>query len=55
MELLIILIILLIVFGGGFGWSRHSSYSGPAWGGNLLGLLVALVVIIIVLRLLGVA
>jgi hypothetical protein len=52
-EILLILLLLLLLFGGGWGWTMRPGYAHPEYGG-WLGLLFAIVVIVVVLRLLGV-
>lgn len=51
MELLLILILVLLLLGG--GWTSRPGWTGPEVSG-FLWLLVAVVVIILIVRLLGV-
>ena len=54
-ALLIIIIVLIFVFGGGGWYTTRPGYAGPGAGlHNLFYILVAILVIFLVLRLLGV-
>jgi hypothetical protein len=54
-ALLIIIIVLILLLGGGGWYTTRPGYAGPAAGvGNILYILVAILVIFLVLRLLGV-
>lgn len=53
MDLLIVVLVLLILCGGGgFYYTSRPTYTGPAIGG-WLGLLIAVLLIVFVLRVVG--
>jgi len=51
LTILVIVLIVLVLFGG-YGY-RSGWYAGSPYAANLFGILVAVIIILIVLRLLG--
>jgi uncharacterized membrane protein len=55
MDILVILLILLLVFGGGGYAVGRPTYSGPGFIGPVLWILFVIVLIVLLLRIVGVA